>query len=303
MIFSELYSAYYNTVAEILGEAVKGRLTEKGMQEIVHRNAFSESTLTVIPALKNKRWQLLNADLTTPVAHTPTMPLTLLQKRWLKSLMLDKRVKLFGIEISGLENIVPLFTQEDYCVYDKYSDGDDFEDPEYIKRFRMILDAVNTERHLKITMINRRGNTVRACLMPKKLEFSEKDDKFRLIGEGNRQISIINLGRIVECDYCDASVGFSTPSPRTRTSTVTMTLTDERNALERVMLHFAHFEKQALRLDKTHYRLTVKYDPDDESELIIRILSFGPMVKVDSPQRFVELIKDRLTKQMLLGLK
>lgn len=77
---------------------------------------------------------------------------------------------------------------------------------------------------------------------------------------------------------------------------------DERNALERVLLHFAHFEKQAERIDETHYRVTVAYDSDDETELVIRVLSFGPMLKVTDPPRFVGLIKERLIEQKSCGL-
>lgn len=36
-------------------------------------------------------------------------------------------------------------------------------------------------------------------------------------------------------------------------------LTDERNALKRVMLHFSHLEKETERLDDTHYRITLFY--------------------------------------------
>lgn len=74
-------------------------------------------------------------------------------------------------------------------------------------------------------------------------------------------------------------------------------LTDERRALERVLLHFAHFEKKAEKLDETHYRVIVYYDRKDETEMVIRILSFGPMVRVVEPNHFVELMKKRLMQQ------
>ena len=73
-------------------------------------------------------------------------------------------------------------------------------------------------------------------------------------------------------------------------------LEDERNALERVLLHFAHFPKKAERIEKNRYQITVDYDKDDETEMVIRILSFGPMIKVVQPDHFVNLIKERLRK-------
>ena len=65
-----------------------------------------------------------------------------------------------------------------------------------------------------------------------------------------------------------------------------------------MLLHFAHFEKRAERQDPDRYSVTVTYDWDDETEMVIRLLSFGPMVKVTAPRRFVSLIRDRLVSQM-----
>lgn len=65
---------------------------------------------------------------------------------------------------------------------------------------------------------------------------------------------------------------------------------------------FAHFEKEAQRLDEKHYRVTINYRQDDETELVIRVLSFGPFIKVTEPERFVGLIKKRLEMQKSCGL-
>lgn len=56
------------------------------------------------------------------------------------------------------------------------------------------------------------------------------------------------------------------------------------------------------RLDGIHYKITVNYDKDDETEIVIRILSFGPMIKVVAPEHFENLIKERLIKQKSCGL-
>ena len=127
MIFSELYSAYYNTVAAILSKIADGERSERGLQKIVTEKAFGESVLTIMPSLKNEKWQLLHSDMTTPLEHKPTMPLTTLQKQWLKAISLDPRIKLFGVEFPDLDDVEPLFTSADYHIYDRYSDGDPFE--------------------------------------------------------------------------------------------------------------------------------------------------------------------------------
>ena len=54
------------------------------------------------------------------------------------------------------------------------------------------------------------------------------------------------------------------------------------------MLHFAHFEKQAECIGRRKYLLRINYDLSDEAEMVIRILSFGPMVRVLEPSSFVD---------------
>ena len=71
-------------------------------------------------------------------------------------------------------------------------------------------------------------------------------------------------------------------------------LEDQRHALERVLPHFAHLEKETKRLDETHYRVTLKYDKADETEMVIRILSFGPMVRVLEPRRIIDELQKRI---------
>lgn len=298
MIFSELYSAYYNAVAGILTKAIDHPLKKGELHEIVQKNAFGESILNIEPALLDERWQLLLQDGSTTIKNKPTMPLTLLQKRWLKAIYADPRIKLFTDENFPFGDVEPLFTADDISVFDKYSDGDPFEDERYIKTFRLILHAIKSGQPLSIDTQNRKGTITHMVVKPERLEYSEKDDKFRLFSSGCRYGGTVNLGRIVCCKpYLKPFSVDLHYKMLSQIKTVEFELVDERNALERVLLHFAHFEKQAERLEENKYKVTVKYEKDDETEMVIRILSFGPMVKVTAPQHFVDLIKERLISQ------
>lgn len=138
--------------------------------------------------------------------------------------------------------------------------------------------------------------------VPIRLEYSEKDDKFRLISNRSRHSSTVNLARIVSCEKCSAEHSGILRSEEPVKRLVTLRIKDERNALERCMLHFAHFEKQAERIDKSHYLLRIKYNEDDETEMVIRILSFGPLIEVIEPSDFRKLIIERLQRQKSCGL-
>ncbi|MBQ9882216.1 MAG: WYL domain-containing protein [Synergistes sp.] len=302
MIFSELYSAYYNAVAAILKAASTHPLGSGELQEIIEKNAFGESAPYIESAIAEERWQLLRKDGSTAVRNIPTMPLTTLEKRWLKAIYADPRVRLFTDDVPELPDVEPLFKADDITVFDSYADGDPYEDETYIKNFRLILDAVRNRYPLSIHITNRRGGVTHMAIMPEYLEYSEKDDKFRLIGSGCRYGSVVNLGRIVSCGpYRKPFEDKPDDKKPPRTGTVEFELYDKRNALERVLMHFAHFEKQAEKTDEDKYKVTVKYDKDDETEIVIRFLSFGPMVKATAPRHFVELIKERLLRQKSCG--
>ena len=92
-------------------------------------------------------------------------------------------------------------------------------------------------------------------MTPMHLEFSEKDDHFRLIAADSSRRWTINLGRLTSCELApgtEASLREAEKPER-----LVFELTDRRNALERVLLHFSHLEKETERLDADRYRVTL----------------------------------------------
>ena len=302
MIFSELYGVYYNTVARILRTAADHALSREELCSIVTESAFGESILSIVPALEEERWQLLLPDGTTPLKNVPTMPLTTLQKRWLKAISLDPRVRLFPDALPELPGIEPLFTPEDICVFDRCADGDPYEDPEYIARFRLILDAIRNRTPLYIEALDRHGNRFSVKAMPEYLEYSEKDDKFRLVNSGTRYGAVLNLGRILAAAPCRGVFTPARPRPeRAGTRMVELVAEERRKTPERLLLHFAHFRKEAEKTEDGLCRVRIWYDRNDETEMVIRVLSFGPTVRVTRPKSFADLIRARLRDQKFCG--
>jgi len=297
VLFNEVYSAYFNAVAFILREVLRGGITEKRINQIINEKAFSESILAIRPALKNEEWLLLNRDGKTPIRKPPEMPLTTLQKRWMKALLTDPRIALFEPDVSGLEDAEPLFNANDFVYFDRYDDGDPFTDENYINNFQTILAALKERRKLKINHGNRRGKRITGTFIPYRLEYSRKDDKFRLITAGGWYSHMINLARINHCEVLEVYDEGEIIPPTHREVSLTFDLIDERNALERVMLHFIDCRKETRRLDGRRYHVTLWYDLQDETEMLIRILSFGPMIRVISPENLITQIKERIFKQ------
>ena len=297
MLFSEVYGTYYNVLAEILSKAVDGQLTRQMMLDTVREKGFEESILSIPEALEQEAWPLITRDYGTPLAHKPTMPLTTLQKRWLKALLNDPRIRLFDPPTEGLEDVEPLYPPDTFVYYDRYQDGDPFEDPGYIKRFRCILSAIRHKRWLRIGFDGHNGLPHYWRCVPYKLEYSPKDDKFRLISANKRESLSINLGRIRQCFMLEPCEAVDYRPIQMKKRKLVLELTDERNALERVMLHFSHLDKETRRIGDTRYEITLYYEREDETEILIRVLSFGPVLKVVFPDDFRKKLVHRLEKQ------
>ncbi len=300
MLFSEVYGTYYRAVASVLGRAVSGDLRGKDLPEIVRETAFGESVLTIPAALTDGSWPLLTGEMTTPLRHTPSMPLTTLEKRWLKSLLADPRIRLFDPPLDGLEDAEPLWDPGVFVFYDRYADADPYDDPGYIEMFRTVLQAMKERRKLRVKFRSSRGKLHSFVCVPYTLEYSAKDDKFRLLTSFVGKMLTVNLARVRSVKLMEAYTSYEYHPVNYREKTVTMLLTDERNALERALLHFSDLEKETEQLDEKHYRITLWYKQGDETEILIRILSFGPVLQVLGPDPILRQLQERITKQFSL---
>lgn len=303
-IFSEVYGTYYNIVADILGKAARDGLTLEQLKRIVYKEGYEESGLELLPALTDARWLLLTKELKSPLNHKPSMPLTLLQKKWLKALLLDERVRLFftdeelAKEEKALEDVEPLYRPEQFVFFDRFVDGDDYKSARYRENFRQILQAIKNHLAIDASYRTNKDNVmVWTNLVPITLEYSAKDDKFRLQGMvGHKQVTL-NLAKIITVEL-GGPWEKELPQAALPQEKLVLELVDERHTMMRALMHFSDLAKETEKLDDTHYLLTVYYDKNDATEMVYRVLSFGPTMKVREPEGFVELLKERLQEQL-----
>ena len=303
-IFSEVYGTYYNIVADILGKAASDGLTLEQLKRIVYKEGYEESGLELLPALTDERWTLLNKELKTPLRHKPSMPLTLLQKQWLKAVLLDERVRLFftdeelANEEKALEDVEPLYRPEQFVFFDRFVDGDAYKSARYRENFRQILQAIKDHTAIDASYRTNKDNViVWTNLVPITLEYSAKDDKFRLQGMAGSRHVTLNLGKIITVELGEP-LAEELPLVSVSQEKLVLELVDERHTMMRALMHFSDLAKETEKLDDTHYLLTVFYDKNDETEMVYRVLSFGPTMKVREPECFVELLKERLQEQL-----
>ena len=325
--FHEIYSAYFQVVRKILLEASTAPIDACRMKDISQTYAFEESFLTILPKLLFGPWSPLLSprggqtygcalsSLSQDPEYSLKMPLTDLQKSWLKALSLDPRFRLF-LSREGLvrleeelASIEPLYLPTDFHYFDQYADGDPYTSPAYREHFQTLARALGqAPLHVVYEGAKAHGSSQSLELLPCRLQYSPKDDKFRLLavsfhGKRPKRTYVLNVSRILTCEISSAPVpesfdwDFSSwqqqaPEP------VRIRISRERNALERCMLHFASYEKKTLYEPETDtYLCSIYYDPADETELLIQLLSFGPVIRILGPEAFLAQVRRRVFRQ------
>ena len=306
MLFHEVYGAYYQSVAKILSRAVQGDLTRKDISNIVQQYAFAESWSNLTESLLNGDWPFLDEEFGTELIYEPEMPLTTLQKRWLKAMLNDPRICLFldPEAVTGLEDVEPLFRQQDIYYFDRYADGDPYESKSYIDNFRLILTALREDLWLEVTQRNRWGTEITRKIKPLYLEYSPRDDKFRLHSASTADHTWpgtiqTNVERIRSCKVIECSEPWVLIPAETQQAE--LILSDRRGLLDRFMRLFCWLKKVTVPMEEKdgvmRYQVSLYYEKTDEPELVIRLLSMGPDIEILSPESLRQETIRRVKKQ------
>lgn len=325
-LFSEIYNCYFQVIRSLIQT---GRcISEKEMEFRIKNDCFEESILYLLPRLTEKGWDFYekkNGFYHSRLSESFYVPLSTLQKSYLKAILLDEKIRLFlsDSEIvdsnAALEGIEPLFTPEDFYYYDRFSNKDDYKDPEYRKRFQILMRAIENREYLNILYESRFGHRVHHTYLPCRLEYSIKNDCFRLLAvearhtgapsprrtsrrNRNPRVEILNLSRIQKVTPLSQA---AEPLPDLNKALqrsyyhdpVRIIIKNRRNALERAMLQFANYEKSTRKIDADTYECLIYYNKKMETELLIEVLSFGPMIKVVGNEEFLGLLRERVERQ------
>lgn len=313
-LFSEVYNCYFQVIKSLIEK--KNYISESELKFRIQDSGFGESILYLLPKLTEPEWgfyEKRDGVYYSKLSANFYVPLNHLQKSYLKAILLDDKISLFleDDEIAGLNaafgDVEPLFTPDDFYYYDRFADKDDYQDPDYRKHFRMIISAIKNHEYLDILYEARFGQRVHHHYLPCRLEYSIKNDCFRLLAVEkhnvrNPRVEILKLGRIKDVTPCGIQVSRLPDINRSLQRSyykepVRILIQDRRNALERAMLQFANYEKSTRRIDEDTYECLIYYNKKTETELLIEILSFGPMIKVVGNEVFLRLVKERLVRQ------
>lgn len=320
-LFSEIHSRYFFIIAEVLKRAAAAPLSADEIQSLVGELGFAETPFNLLPPLLSSApggYCLLRqtpsgyAPLTV---HHPPVILTALQQRWLRSIVDDPRIALFLPEATlaslraSLDSVSPLYDETQLAWFDRAADGDDYQDADYRTHFAALLAAIQAKQIVLITYESGKGNRLSAYFAPHKLEYSQRDDKFRLVALRMRQKKMrslykLNVARITSVTPTDwnappnlgaAIAALRLPEP------VEIEISNERNGFERIFTQLSSFERVSEFDEATQTcRMKIYYYEVDEMELLITLLSFGPVIRVLGPERFKRNFVARIAQQRLL---
>lgn len=325
-IFSEVYNCYFQVIKSLIEK--KNHISEKELSFHIKNTCFEESILYLLPKLTQQGWgfyEKRDGLLHSRLSEDFYVPLTDLQKSYIKAILLDDKIGLFldDEEIEAINHVfsdvAPLYQPDDFYYFDRFSDKDDYKDPDYKKHFRTILSAIQNHEYIDILYESRHNRRLHRSYLPCRLEYSIKNDCFRLLAvEAHAQQNpatarIHRHPKVITLNLCRIKEVMLTGETAKRLpdinhllqrscyrEPVRILIKNRRNALERAMLQFANYRKSTRKLDEDTYECLIYYNKETETELLIEVLSFGPMIKVVGNETFLRLIKERLKWQAAL---
>lgn len=109
------------------------------------------------------------------------------EKAWLKSMVNDKKIHLFLDDTQlaqlkdQLEEYPELYDEKLFSLYDQSLSNEPYSKPKYRENFRKILKSLDSEPPIVLKMTyNKFNKRLPGLYMPLRIEYSQKDDRFRL---------------------------------------------------------------------------------------------------------------------------
>lgn len=270
-------------------------------------NEYDDDNLNLLKRKDDAYYSALNKKDSIPIK----IRLSNIEKTWLKGMISEEKVQaLLGgdiirklnnrlKDIDGGNNDVIEFTNKNISKFE-----DDI--TQISKRIFVILEAIDKEKLIMYTNVDRDGNEYRDILaVPLRIEYSLKEDKFRasVYSIEDKRPILINLNTLKEISVIEKSFEIkrediikSIKENKYCEEPITITLEDKRGAMERFFMSFSSFERSSKLIDKGKYEVDIYYYQFQEEEVISKIISLGPFVIVQSPEKIKNKVIDTIKK-------
>lgn len=312
-MFNDYDSRYYEII---------GRLNEmapfemKEAIEVFQKFGFLETPLALSEAIfKDKPdaaypffEKMDSGQYHSMLQHPCKRPLSIDELKWLKAVLGSDKAKclLDAPLIEKLQDLLngisPLYQYEQLVGHHVASDKDDFTQQHYQSTLNSALQAIEESRIVYIEYAGVHGSKLATHFFLHELEYSPRDGKIRLIcskvrPSGLKKIQRLNLSRVSKLALTSRTYtgDRAVKNSQVEGAVLELEILNERNGIERCFYQFSVYERLSFyRHEKGTCHMRMHYLPSYEAELMIQILSFGPIVKVLGPEDFKQRFVQRL---------
>lgn len=249
------------------------------------------------------------------------LPLTTLEVRWLKMIIIDSRMKCFlsdeQIEVvksfidETYPNVDPL-PQNAIVYFDRHIVNASEKAAERL-HIMTFTKAISKKLLVDLSFTTRIGNKINEKFKPIVIEFSKRNNKFQVQLQScvNNKFYTVNLPQInyvvvdnEEFDYYQALEEYQ-EYRNNRERSVQIQFYDVKNMADRILTEFSPWKKYCVYDRETHiYTLEIFYQKDEELDLVIRLMGYGPSIHfVEKEHSIAREILRRYTKQRDIILK
>lgn len=309
-MYHEIYGKYYKLIAKLLNS---GPLTKTQINNYITKYGFEESSLYLDADILVDTYNLFeekNGIYYPKIKHKIPKLYTNEQKGLIRNILEDEMVDLFISPkrkeyYQNILNVDCLYNNDFYHYI--FQDIDKDKVNGYLKhKFDIINTALQNNKNLHLTFISNKNNVTHKKVAPYKIEYSMQDQKFRLLAIEYRnripkRLIRVKLVSIFSCDICnrEEEIDFNYfVKEELITKPLLIEVYPELNGIERVFIELSNYKREA-EYDKERNCSIMKiyYEPGDEGDLIIKMLSFGKIVKILSEGHIKEEVIRRLKKQ------
>ena len=248
--------------------------------------------------------------------YRDVVPLTILELRWLKTVINDQKMNLFfsGDEIALLKKLLNENAANlNALPMNKVVFFDRFRFTEKNTRretavLSTILEGIYDHKTVRLKYHTNHKGPRHGEFRPIVLEFSKRNNRFQGYFQKCKTGAIFtfNIAQIETAietdtpfDYYAAEMDLA-EYKKNNTTSVEIEFSNVKNIVDRILTEFSPWEKRCSYDAKTRmYRLTIFYQTLDELDLVVRLLGYGVNIRfVDKAHPIFMEIQQRMNRQM-----
>lgn len=309
----------------IIGLKTSTLLPEEILKMIIEQGFLTEGTVQLLDAevangeKEQSKTKVLNCIpkyycLGNISFYNSVVPFSNIEIRWIKTMLQDKKIKMFldESERQFIQSVLDKtgyyesFPSQSIFFFDRYKPNDAFGDVER-QTIRVLLDGIEEKKKVAIAYHTMGGNEKQGIYCPINITYSKRNDAFQgyFLDEEENLIYIFNLSNISRIGKTEQTYDAEKVSKAYKKylddneKSVEIVFGEGRNIVDRILSEFSPWKKRCKYDAKLkQYTLQIFYQKGDEVELVVRLLGYGASIQFKNKQQEIyNIYAARISKQ------